>query len=120
MDSELPSWNWSEGPVDRQSDHFEIYYGDASTDPDEWTLVALVGRSANGMFVFESLVDNAEPENSAMIITVEKELNFYIVEKREPDPWHYLRYHCGTSANIYSKVHWSFHARQPSALPSEE
>jgi len=110
MISELPVWKWSEGPVDRQSDHFEIRYGDESnTDPEKWALVALVGRSPDGAFAVEFVVNRADPENAGMIKAVEHDLNFYVLEKREPNPWNYLQYHCGTTANIYSRVHWSFH-----------
>jgi hypothetical protein len=36
------------------------------------------------------------------------ELDFYLVEKLERDPWAYAVYHCGTGANMYSRVHWSY------------
>ncbi len=37
------------------------------------------------------------------------ELNFYLVEKGEPDPWAYAKYHCTTASNLYSSVHWSYY-----------
>ena len=118
MKSDSQPWRWSEGTVDRQSDHFELQYENASNaGPFEWIPVALVGRPANGTFNVEFLISRADPENSAIVKAVEKELNFYIVEKREPNPWNYLQHHCGTSANIYSKVHWSFH---PGQSPREQ
>ncbi len=43
-----------------------------------------------------------------MIAAVRKESHFYLVQRGESDPWAYAQYHCGTSANIYSNVHWSF------------
>ena len=111
MKQESHPWKWSEGPVDRHSDHFEIRYSDASnTDSDGWPLVALVGKSGDGTLNVEFLLDRADPENIGMIKAVENDLNFYVVEKHEPNPWNYLRYHCGTTANIYSNVHWSFHS----------
>ena len=116
MKSDSQPWKWSEGPVNRLSDHFEVRYEDeSSAGPDEWTPVALVGHSANRAFNVEFLVDRADPTHAAMLKAVEKELNFYLVEKREPNPWNYLQHHCGTVANIYSKVHWSFHPGPPFA-----
>jgi hypothetical protein len=35
-------------------------------------------------------------------------LDFYLVERRERNPWAYAIYHCGTGSNMYSKVHWSY------------
>ena len=43
-----------------------------------------------------------------------RQLDFYLVEHRQRfrelmgDPWSYAIYHCGTAANIYSPVHWSY------------
>ena len=50
-----------------------------------------------------------------------KEGQFFIIypnvmtyyQADEEDPWEYARYHCGTAANIYSTVHWSFVAKAP-------
>ena len=36
---------------------------------------------------------------------VKKDLNYFLIEKREPYPWKYAAYHCSTAANIYSPVH---------------
>ena len=118
MNSDSQQWNCSKGSVDRQSDHFEIRYGDASNaGPDQWLSVALVGRSADGTLNVEFLIDRSDPENSATVKAVEKELNFYIVEKRERHPWNYMQYHCGTPANLYSNVHWSFHPTRSPKQP---
>lgn len=71
MKSDSHLWKWSEGPVDRQADHFEVQYENASgTGPDKWVLVALVGRSASGTFNVEFLIDRSDPENSTIIKTV--------------------------------------------------
>jgi len=37
-----------------------------------------------------------------------EQLDFYLVDKRELNPWAYARHHCTTAANIYSKFHWVF------------
>lgn len=42
-----------------------------------------------------------------MLQAVRRELDFYLVEKNEPDPWAYAAYHAEASANIYSDVYWA-------------
>ena len=51
--------------------------------------------------------------NPEMMSEAKRELDFYLVEhpKELPatgHPWEYGIYHCNTSANIYSSVHWSY------------
>ncbi|MFH0818047.1 MAG: hypothetical protein V1909_05450, partial [Candidatus Micrarchaeota archaeon] len=43
-----------------------------------------------------------------MLADARYELDFYLVEKDEPDPWAYALYHCNTGANMFSRVHWSY------------
>jgi hypothetical protein len=43
-----------------------------------------------------------------MIDAARKELDFYLVEKHGENSWAYAKYHCGTSANICSTLHWSY------------
>jgi hypothetical protein len=101
---------WREGRVDRASEHFELRYGDASTSRwDECLLVASVSRDQEGVCSVEFLTERTDPRNAKIVTEVVRELNFYLVELRtpdRPDPWDYLHYHCGTSSNIYSPVHW--------------
>jgi hypothetical protein len=44
--------------------------------------------------------------NKKRIKEAEKELNFYLIELKEPNPWKYAKYHCSTAANLYSVVWW--------------
>lgn len=97
------SWEWSEGVVEANQEHFKITYGD---DP---TPAALVGRGEGTTFLVEFQVG---PERSEIVEAVKSELNFYLVDKGEPDPWQYAKYHCGTSSNLYSKVHWNYYLTQ--------
>jgi hypothetical protein len=65
------------------------------------------------------MVITGSPEETKMIDAVKKELDFYLIEwgERSPfrDPWGYAIYHCVTSANIYSHVHWSYFPKGSSA-----
>jgi hypothetical protein len=101
------NWRWVEGDVDRTKEHFELRYGDASET--EWRPVALIGPPPNHTFPVKWLTDESTPEGKESIRDARKELDFYLVEKREPDPWAYAKYHCGTASNIYSRIHWSYY-----------
>jgi hypothetical protein len=103
-------WAWRERSVDPAKDHFELRYGSAEgSDWSAWLPVARVGRPVKGTFDVEFLVDRADPAAATMMDAVIGELNFYLVTKGERDPWAYAQYHCGTGANLYSAVHWSYH-----------
>ncbi len=103
-------WQWREGPVDKRFDHFELRYGDASASGewDAWIPVAIVGLIHQDLVNVEFVIDSADPRNFNVAEDAVKELNFYLGKLNEPDPWHYLQYHCGTASNVYSAVHWSF------------
>jgi hypothetical protein len=94
---------WRRGSVDRASDHFELRHGSPSR-----RLIALLGHGLPGELVVEFLVGADDGVQSAAVADVRRELDFYLVEKKERDPWAYAQYHCTTAANIYSEVHWSF------------
>ncbi len=113
------SCQWCEAPVDKSFDHFELRYGDASSSGgwDAWILVAIVGIIHEGLVNVEFLVDKTDARHSKIVEDTVKELNFYLVELGEEDPWQYLQYHCGTASNIYSSVHWDF--IKGSANPTE-
>jgi hypothetical protein len=112
--AEMPArrvWSWREGPVDRAGDHFELRFGSVHAGGwDDWLPVALVGPPVEGVFAVQFLVSHAEERNASVLGEVRRELDYYLVNKREPDPWKYARYHGSTAANMYSKVHWSFFA----------
>ena len=90
--------SWREGTIDTTKEHIRIVYGDRNTHV---CLVQPKGRSFIVQFML--LEDQA---NMHIIDDVKKQLDFYLIEKREPDPWAYARYHCSTAANLYSKMHW--------------
>ena len=102
-------WRWAEGDVDRSKEHIELRYGDASeTEFEDWQPVALIGPPRNHTFPVKWLTDGGTPEGKESIRDARKELDFYLVEKGEPDPWAYAQYHCGTASNMYSEIHWSY------------
>jgi hypothetical protein len=95
--------------VDRTKEHLELRYGSAEDHGwDEWTPVAVIGPPADGAVKVQFLVDRSDPSNADAVSYAAREIQFYLIDKGEPNPWAYAKYHCGTSANVYSKVHWSF------------
>jgi hypothetical protein len=97
------AWRWAEAPVKTYDDHFALFYGE-SEHP-----VAVVGRPVEQVFPVEFIPWTQSGQDvTAIQEEIRQELDFYLAELREPDPWKYARYHCGTAANIYSSVHWSY------------
>jgi hypothetical protein len=102
-------WSCQEAVVDAQGEHIELSYGDAAESAHEqWLPIALIGRPTNHVFPVSWLMSPDNPPHQHMIDAAKKELNFYLVEKREANPWAYAKYHCNTGANMYSSVHWSY------------
>lgn len=55
------------------------------------------------------LVDTAVPGNKKMVQAASNQRDFYMVNKREPNPWGYAKYHCRTGANVYSEIYWAYY-----------
>jgi hypothetical protein len=67
----------------------------------------------------EFLISRADTRSAAIIEHVVREIDFSLVKKGEPNPWGYAQHHCGTGANVYSDVHWSFFESAGAAVPPE-
>jgi hypothetical protein len=100
----MPRWNWVEGVVSRDEDHFGLSYG------DDARLIALVGRGHGRGVIVQYLIptDPKLEGNLEIREAVRREVEFYFSGLNEPDPWAYAIYHCGTAANIYARVHWDY------------
>src|SRR5262249_51158704 len=93
--------SWAEGIVDSTAEHMRLCFGDA------WTPVALVAPAGVGRYAVEFLLDPAGGDDAAEAAReARRELDFYLDELNEPDPWAYAIYHCGTASNLYSSIHW--------------
>jgi hypothetical protein len=104
-----PGWRWEAGEVDKQEEHIELRYGDAhKTSHEDWTPIARLAKPKDQVFKVEWLVNQESAEHKAMLVDARRDLDFYLVEKEEANPWAYARYHCNTGANMYSPVHWSY------------
>jgi len=102
-------WKWIEGVVDKNKDHIKITYGDVRKDETMIPIAHIApgeGRSFNVQFINKK--DDLGNKMTSILKEVKEELNFYLVNKGEPDPWAYAQYHCTTAANMYSNVHWEW------------
>ena len=98
--------HWREGSVDKQKPHFELRYGSADHGGwNEWIPVALVARRSDSDFIVEFLPGDYDAEVKR---AVRRSIDAHLIESSEPDPWGYAVYHCGTTSNVYSDVHWSY------------
>ena len=97
-------WKWVEGVVDTHDEYMQLTYGE---DPAP---VALVAPGRPGEFVAQFLVSTRSTQDAGdkRLQAVQKELDYYLVELGESDPWAYAQYHCTTAANVYSEVHWGY------------
>ena len=83
-----PALGLDDGPVDRSKSHLELRYGSADDSGwDKWLPVARVGPPRDRTFPVEWIVDRADPAHREAADAVAKELDFYLVEKGEVDPW---------------------------------
>ena len=101
VDSDNTKWRLVEGSVDPAVEHFEIRYG------DEGALIARVSQGAEKTFVVEYETHPAlKGDSQQAMAAVRREIESYLLDVGGPDPWTYAKYHCGTMANVYSKVDW--------------
>ena len=72
--------------------------------------MALVGAPVDGIFPVQFLVSRESDDEVIRRVAADtvRQLDQYLIELGEPDPWTYAIYHCGTTANLYSRVHWSY------------
>ena len=114
-------WRWAQGDVCRTSDHFELSVEVVSQMGRCNVAVALVGRPTKWTFPVQWVLDPGITAVEAQRTSIEatRQLDFYLVEhpwesnEMMGDPWSYAVHHCGTAANIYSRVHWSYFPRTP-------
>ncbi len=99
-----PRASWTGGIVDSTREHVRLCFGDARTP------VALVAPAGMRRYAVEFVLDHADSDDAIEALRqARRELDLYLVELNEPDPWAYAIYHCGTASNLYSSIHWEHH-----------
>lgn len=109
MENHNSKWQWHEGEVEPSGEYIELRYGNTDDSSySDWLLVALIGKPIEYIFPVKWAIDKNDLKSAEAIKHVANDLDFYLLEKGEPDPWAYVKHHCTTAANIYSRVHWSY------------
>ena len=108
MATKLIIERWQEGPVDPTAEHFELRYGPPGFPWDAGLPVARIGPPVRGVVSVAFLVDSSATEHAAAHAAAVEEIQYYLIDKHERQPWGYAVYHCTTAANAYSDVHWSY------------
>ena len=102
-------WIWVEGDVNTNEEHMELRYGRLEDGGyDDWMPVAFISSPKNNIFNVKFLIEASDDEQRKALEVAKRELDFYLVNKGEPDPWCYAKYHTTTMADVYSSIHWSF------------
>jgi hypothetical protein len=102
-------WYWVEGNVDKSMPHFVLKYGKLfKVEIKDLIIVAVVSRPVYKRFTVEFLFSGDTKTEKEMVDQAEREINFYLLELGERNPYLYLRYHCGTASNWYSHIHWVY------------
>jgi len=105
---EPSAWKWEEGIVNTKEEYIKVGYG-GFEDP----FVPMAPGEGN-CFIVQFLVkkDEIDPNKQENYEAMIKELNFFLVEKREEKPWEYAKYHCGTASNMYSTIRWAYYPKE--------
>lgn len=106
-------WRWIEGEVGPTDVHFVLRWPSGRWPGyREQAAIARVGRSPAMAEVF--VVEWLTPATLAPHHLAEAhadavdEVQGYLVDRDEDDPWAYARDHCSTAANLYSCVRWTY------------
>ncbi len=81
---------WKEGPVDKKEEHLELVCG-GFRGSKGCVSVALVSAPKNSLCSVQLLIGASDEQNSKMLDSVRKELDFYLIEKGEANPWAYAQ-----------------------------
>ena len=97
-------WSLTEREVAREQPHLALAHNEHSAT------VALVGAPVDGIFPVQFLVSRESDDEVMRRVVADtvRQLDKYLIELGEPDPWAYAIYHCGTASNLYSRVHWGY------------
>ena len=107
-------WRWIIGTVLNEEEHMELLYGDArKQDTKEFIHAALLSAPSNKTFLVQFLIVETNEQSKSILKAVREELDYYLIEKQERNPWGYAQNHCTTAANWYSNVHWVYHSQGP-------
>jgi hypothetical protein len=93
----MTNTEWHTGQVDVGKEHIELLWS------KDKRLICRLQPEGNNSFIvqFENDIDEQR------IKAAEKELDFYLIELNERNPWTYAKYYCASTCNWYLEVRWS-------------
>lgn len=111
-------WEWKLGEVDTSRRFFELKYG---YDPAP---VARINLGENKIFIVQFILPaHIKTEQYREILKeIIYEVELYLINNSEPDPFSYMIKHTLKCANIYSRVHWRYYpsgSKRPINLTKE-
>lgn len=107
----MAMWKWIEEEVDQRFHHMTLLYGKIEQEKEIPLIpAAILGPPKDKIFPVQFLVRNEDPREQVIRKAVVEELDYYLVNKGEKDPWAYACYHCSTASYWYSDIHWSLSA----------
>jgi len=100
-------WEWNEGKVNSRMEHIKVGYGGYDKP---FVPIALVAPGKGQSFVVEFMVKKSElePKKKHIYDKVLRQLDYFLLELNDPNPWTYAIYHCGSTANAYSDIRWAY------------
>jgi protein-tyrosine-phosphatase len=105
---------WVEGIVSNWSEHIRISFHEQDDDITFIPVARIApghGRTTIVQFVLNE--DLSASKTEQILKDVKRQLNFFLSEKDEPDPWSYAMYHCTTAGMLYSTVWWGYYPGPP-------
>ncbi len=109
LQTNMIKWSWLEGEVDTSKEYIELRYGRIEEGAyEDWMPIAYIAAPKENIFRVQFLIEESDKQLKLTLEAAKRELNFYLVDKGEPDPWSYAKYHTTTMADVYSSIHWSF------------
>jgi len=88
----------TEGKVDTSKEHFLLYFSEVKFKP-----YAKISKDRDGYIV--ELTKIFKPYGLTM---AKKEINQYLIESQENNPWEYAKYRCRTISNVYAEIQWVY------------
>jgi hypothetical protein len=107
-------YTWQEGPVDQAQSHLKIYYvPDIEHEGPSFVIAAILPPEQHVFRVelFPATLP-VEMDPVSIVEGVKRELDYFLIELREADPWKYAKYHCTSTSNVYSHFQWALAIRE--------
>lgn len=101
LESLSPVCLWKRGTVNPGAEHIELIYNDQC--------IARVATPADNTFVVEFLLDASQSAHASIVKWAESQLDHYLVEEKDLDPWEHAKSRCSPESNGHSSLKWMYY-----------